>query len=100
MDLMTDAPEEVHSVARAVPPVKNECANEPGQKAREDRRDGLGHVENRPILKPLIPTNARQHHDTELARFKNRARAYHPGVSGSSRPGRIRSKTKKTKVIP
>src|SRR5579864_70912 len=66
MDLVANAPQEIDVMARAMPPIKDECANEPAQSSLQKWRHQARNVEHGPALEPSIPGYASQQDDPDL----------------------------------
>jgi hypothetical protein len=70
MNLVTNAPQKVGIVTCAVPPVKNESADEPSQQTLRHRSHRSRNVKNRPTLRPTVPRDASEQDDAHLARIQ------------------------------
>lgn len=66
MDLMKHAPERSEMVTRAMPPIENECSDEPAEQTLEKCGHDMGDVKGRHALEPSVPGNAGQHDDSQL----------------------------------
>ena len=67
MDLVEEAPQDVHLVAPAVPPVEDERRDEVADEAADHRPDVVGEMEQRPGREPFLPRHSGEQDDSELA---------------------------------
>jgi len=67
VNLVTDAPENVHVVTGAMPPIKDEGSDEPARESLQQLRGNAGEVKYRVALEPTIPGDAGQENDAKLA---------------------------------
>jgi len=69
VNLMAYAPENVKIMSRSVPPIEYKGPDEPTDRSLQQWRQTC-QMKNRPPLKPLVPTLAREHDDSELAHIQ------------------------------
>lgn len=67
VNLVTDAPEKVGIVASAMPPVEDEGSDKPADEAFQKRGHFACEMKERPPLKPVIPHDASQQNERDLA---------------------------------
>src|SRR5215471_7519022 len=72
MNLMTNAPKELHIMAYAMPPIEYEGTNKPSKQTLQGGRHGARDVKQGPALQPSIPSDPCQQDDGELAPAQKR----------------------------